>query len=102
MSNDKIISIRNINQLLTNPDYKEYYDLKQEVLKDYPPSKKRSNEEHRECIKRIGDLLWDINGGFQRFIDSQISEVVTVRQEKRANPKKGGRKYEYDEEEDYI
>ena len=101
MPNDKIVSIRNIDQLLSNPDYKEYYELKQEVLKDYPPQKKRSIEEHREYIKRIGDLIWDIHGPFQRFIDSQVSEIVTLKQEQRGNPKKLGRKYNNDEEEDY-
>jgi hypothetical protein len=80
MPNDKIISIRNLNQLLTNPDYKEYYELKQEILKEYPPQKKRTQQEHRECMKRIGELLWDIHGPFQRFIDSQVSEIITVRQ----------------------
>jgi len=98
MPNDKIVSIRNLNQLLTNPDYKEYYELKQEILKEYPPQKKRTNEEHREYIKRIGELLWDIHGPFQRFIDSQVSEIITVRQEQKANKQKPGRAIK---EEDY-
>ena len=101
MPNDKIISVRNLNQLLTNPDYKEYYELKQEILKDYPIQKKRTNEEHRECMKRIGELLWDIHGPFQRFIDSQISEIVTIRQEQTASKKKHKNKKDI-EEEDYI
>ena len=91
MPNDNMVSIRNLDQLLTNEDYKEYYELKQEILKDYPPSKKRTQPEHRECIKRIGELLWDIHGPFQRFIDSQISEVITLKQEQRGNKKKPGR-----------
>lgn len=94
MPNDNMVSIRNLDQLLTNPDYKAYYELKQEILKDYPPQKKRTQQEHRECMKRIGDLLWDINGDFQRFIDSQISEITTIRQEQKANKKKPGRKYD--------
>jgi hypothetical protein len=94
MPNDKIISIRNLNQLLTNEDYKAYYELKQEILKEYPPQKKRTQQEHRECMKRIGELLWDIHGPFQRFIDSQISEITTIRQEQKANKQKPGRKYD--------
>ena len=94
MPNDKIISIRNLDQLLTNPDYKEYYDLKQNILKDYPPQKERTREQHLHCMKRIGDLMWDIYGPFQRFIDSQVSEIVTVRQEQKANKKKSGRRYD--------
>jgi hypothetical protein len=101
MPNDKIISIRNLNQLLTNPDYKEYYELKQEILKDYPIQKLRTREHHRECMKRIGDLMWDIHGPFQRFIDSQISEIVTIRQEQTASKKKHKNKKDI-EEEDYI
>ena len=100
MPNDKIVSTRNLNALLTNPDYKEYYELKQEILKDYPIQKKRSREEHREYIKRIGDLIWDIRGPFQRFIDSQVSEMETILQERKSNPKKADRKYN-NEEEDY-
>jgi len=42
MPNDKIVSTRNLNQLLTNEDYKKYYELKQEILKEYPPQKKRT------------------------------------------------------------
>ena len=91
MPNDNMVSIRNLDQLLTNADYKEYYELKQEVLKDYPPVLKRTREEQRECMKRIGELLWDIHGPFQRFVDSQISEVITLKQEQRGNKKKPGR-----------
>ena len=99
MPNDNMVSIRNLDQLLTNADYKEYYELKQEVLKDYPPVLKRTREEHRECMKRIGDLMWDVNGAFQRFIDSQISEITTIRQEQKANKQKPGRAIK---EEDYY
>lgn len=101
MPNDKIVSMRNLNSLLTNPDYKEYYELKQEILKDYPIQKKRSREEHRECMKRIGDLLWNIHGPFQRFIDSQISEIDQIKQEQKANKKKPGRRYNNEEENYY-
>lgn len=101
MPNEKIVSKRNLNQLLTNENYKRYYELKQEILKDYPPQKKRTNQEHRECIKRIGDLIWDINGDFQKFIDSQVSEIVATKQEQKANPKKCGRKYDNEEENYY-
>lgn len=94
MPNDDMVSIRNLDQLLTNPHYKEYYELKQEVIKDYPPLKLRTRKQHREYMKRIGDLLWDINGPFQKFIDSQVSEIVIVRQEQKANKKKPGRRYE--------
>ena len=100
MSNDKIISIRNLDQLLTNEDYKQYYELKQDILKDYPPLKKRTNQEHRECMKRIGDLIWAIDGPFQRFIFSQVSEIDQIKQEKRANPGKQGKR-KIKEEEDY-
>ena len=99
MPNEKIVSTRNLNQLLTNENYKRYYELKQEILKDYPIQKKRTNQEHRECIKRIGDLIWDINGDFQKFINSQVSEIETMLQERKANPKKCGRRYEHDEED---
>ena len=91
MPNNDMVSIRNLDQLLTNADYKEYYELKQEILKEYPPQKKRTNEQHREYIKRIGDLMWNIHGPFQRFIDSQISEITTIRQEQKANKQKPGR-----------
>ena len=102
MPNNKIVSTRNLNQLLTNEDYKKYYELKQEILKDYPPQKKRTQQEHREYIKRIGDLLWDINGDFQRFIDSQLSEIETIRQEQKGNPKKPGRVINEEEDDYYI
>jgi hypothetical protein len=101
MPNDKIVSTRNLNQLLTNENYKKYYELKKEILKDYPIQKLRTREQHRECMKRIGDLMWDINGDFQKFIDSQISEIIVTRQEQKGNPKKAGRKYEYDDEDYY-
>ena len=99
MPNDNMVSMRNLDSLLTNEDYKQYYELKQEILNQYPPLKKRTHQEHRECIKRIGDLLFDIYGPFQRFVDSQVSEIETIIQERRGNKKKPGRKYEH--EEDY-
>ena len=88
-----MVSIRNLDQMLSNPDYKEYYELKQEIIKDYPPQKKRSREQHLEYMKRIGDLMWDINGGFQRFVDSQVSEIITVKQKQKGNPMKGRKPY---------
>ena len=94
MPNNNMVSIRNLDQLLSNEDYKRYYELKQEILKEYPPQKKRTQQEHREYIKRIGDLLWDINGDFQRFIDSQVSEIITIKQDQNANKKKPGRTYD--------
>ena len=39
MPNDNMVSIRNLDQLLTNADYKEYYELKQEVLKKVKETK---------------------------------------------------------------
>jgi hypothetical protein len=99
MPNDNMVSIRNLDQLLTNPDYKEYYELKQEVINQYPPLKERSRKQHLEYIKRIGDLMWDINGPFQKFIDSQISEITTIRREQKANKQKPGRVITQDEED---
>lgn len=99
MPNDKMVQMRYLDSLLTNEDYKKYYELKQEVINQYPPLKERSREQHREYIKRVGDLIWDIHGPFQRFVDSQVPEDVTIRAEKKANPKKPGRVIN---EEDYY
>lgn len=96
MPNKDIVSTRNLNSLLNNPHYKEYYELKQEVLKDYPIQKNRTNKEHRECVSRIADLIFDIRGPFQEFVFSQVSEIETMLQERKANPKKCGRKYNHD------
>jgi hypothetical protein len=93
MSNEKIVSHRDLKQLLTSESYREYYELKQEILRDYPPPKQRTREQSLEVAKRIGDLMWEPNGPFQTFVWEQKSEQNKVQEERWAqNRKPGGKK----------
>lgn len=87
MSNEKIVSIRGVHNLLKSESYRLYYELKQDILKDYPPVKKRSREENLEIIKRISDLMWEVGGPFQEFIWEQMSEQHKLEQDRLADGK---------------
>ena len=99
MPNNEIVSSRNLQSLLTNTHYSAYYELKQQILNEYPPVKHRTREQNLEVIRRVSDLMWDVNGPFQQFVFSQVSEIEQIKQEQRANPKKQGRKYVHKEDE---
>lgn len=104
MSNEKIVSMRDLDQLLSSEPYKLYYELKQDILKDYPEPKKRTREESLEIIKRVSDLMWEPNGPFQQFLWDQMSEQEKIQQDRRAlNKKPGGKRGpKVKDEEDYI
>ena len=105
MSNESLVSHRDLKQLLKSESYREYYELKKDILKDYPPLKLRSREEHLDCMRRIGDLMWEQNGPFQQFIWEQKSEQNKVQEERWAeNRKPGGKRrkpYTKKNEEEY-
>ena len=93
MSNEKLVSIRGVHNLLKSESYRLYNEQKQEILKDYPPVKERSREENLQVSRRVCDLMHEVDGPFQQFIWEQMSEQDKVEQDRRANGKKpGGRK----------
>jgi hypothetical protein len=93
MPNEKLVSTRGTENLLKSDTYRLYYELKQEILKEYPPQKERTRQQHLDCMKRIGDLVWEVGGHFQQFIWEQMSEQDVIEQTRRAeNKKPGGKK----------
>jgi len=93
MPNEKLVSIRGEHNLLKSESYRLYYELKQEILRDYPPPKQRTREQSLEVSQRISDLMWEPNGAFQQFIWEQMSDQDKLLQDRRAEGKKqGGRK----------
>lgn len=93
MPNEKLVSIRGEHNLLKSESYRLYYELKQEILRDYPPLKQRSREENLEVMRRVCDLMWEVDGPFQQFIWEQMSDQDKLLQDRRAEGKKpGGRK----------
>ena len=93
MPNEKLVSIRGEENLLTSETYRLYYEQKQQILKDYPPVKQRSREENLQVSRRVCDLMHELDGPFQRFVWEQMSEQDKVEQGRRADGKKStGRK----------
>jgi hypothetical protein len=102
MPNEKLVSTRGIENLLKSDTYRLYYELKQEILKEYPPLKLRTREEHLECMKKIGDLMWEVGGPFQQFIWEQMSEQDMIQQDRKAlNKKPGGKRGPKVKDEEY-
>ena len=87
MPNEKLVSTRGEENLLKSESYRLYYELKQEILKDYPEQKQRTRKEHLECVRRIGELIFEPLGPFQTFIWEQKSEQDKVEEERRAKGK---------------
>lgn len=89
--NDKMVSMRDTKQLLTSEPYIRYNEKKQAIKSKYPKWIHRTREENREYMRELGELIWDVNGDFQEFIDTQIPMDEEIRREKKVNPKKAGR-----------
>jgi len=104
MPNEKIVSHRDKEQLLTSETYRLYNELKEQILRDYPIQKQRTREEHLEVIRRVSDLMWEPNGQFQQFLWEQMSEQERTNQDRKAlNKKPGGKRGpKIKDEEDYI
>jgi hypothetical protein len=98
MPNEKIVSHRDKEQLLTSETYRLYNELKEEILKDYPPPKQRTREQSLEVSKRISDLMWEPNGAFQQFLWEQMSDQEKMNQDRRAESRKTGPKPRYEED----
>jgi hypothetical protein len=92
MSNEKLVSIRGLQNLLKSQSYREYYELKQEILKDYPPLKQRTREQNLEVARRVCELMHELDGPFQRFIWEQKSEQNRIQEERWAENRKPGGK----------
>jgi hypothetical protein len=93
MRNEKQVGFKTRDQLMKSPTYQLYDELKQEIIKDYPPQKDRTREEHLEYIHRVYTLMMEPNGIFQDFVWENMSEQNQINQTRRAEGKKqGGRK----------
>jgi hypothetical protein len=102
MPNEKIVSHRDLQQLLKSETYRLYYQLKQDILKDYPPPKQRTREQSLEVSRRISDLMWEPEGPFQLFLWEQMSEQERTNQDRRAlNKKPGGKRGPKIKDEEY-
>jgi len=104
MPNEKLVSIRGEENLLKSESYRLYHQLKQEILKDYPPPKLRTREQSLEVSRRVCELMHEVNGPFQTFVWEQKSEQNRVQEERWAqNRKPGGKRGpKVKDEEDYI
>jgi hypothetical protein len=105
MSNEKLVSVRGEHNLLKSQSYREYYELKQEILKEYPPLKQRTREQNLEVARRVCELMHELDGPFQQFIWEQKSEQNKIQEERWAeNRKPGGKRrkpYTKKNEEEY-
>lgn len=71
--NDKFY-VRDVNKMLQHPQYKAYWETKQEILSRYPPIKERSREEHQRYMKELGDEIWRPDGPFQQWVWDTIPD----------------------------
>lgn len=92
MSNEKLVSVRGIQNLLKSQSYREYYELKLQILKDYPPPKGRTREQSLEVSRRVCELMHELDGPFQQFIWEQKSEQNKIQEERWAQNRKPGGK----------
>ncbi len=102
MSNENLVSHRELDQLLKSQSYREYYELKQDILKDYPPPKLRTREQSLEVSRRVCELMHEVGGPFQEFVWEQKSEQNRVQEERWAqNRKPGGKRGPKPKDEEY-
>jgi len=72
----------NRGRLLEDENYYQYYLEREEILKKYPPFKKMSREDFKCWCVEIFNLLHDVNGNFEKFMKSNISDAVELQMER--------------------
>lgn len=112
MNHKHDFSINDLKKLNKNPHYKKYIERKEEIKKKYNPSlwkhygveltKKdyvkwyieEAQEEWRNYLKEIADVMFEPDGDFQKFTWDIMSEVDKLTQQRTARGKRS-RKIDY-------
>ena len=84
----KPLAEKQLKVLLKNPHYQKYYEKKLEILSKYPPQKERTREEHTAFMKEVGELIWEQDGDFQKYVWESMSEQDKIIQERTARGRK--------------
>lgn len=99
-----MINLKNKEQLLSHKEYKKYWNKKQKIKENYNDSifyharggndayyKKGEQQEFREYLKEIGDLMWKPNGSFQKF----CWDLINVHEKEQMNRRARGASSHY-------
>ena len=79
----KVRPLREIQNLLQDPNYNEYYHQRQELLEKFGKKITEMNrEEYRVWLHEVSALLLEANGGFQKFLWENEPEDKKLKVEK--------------------
>ena len=81
----KVRPLRELQSLLENPNYKEYYEKRQELLNSFGKKiSQMSREEYRVWLHQVSALMYEVNGGFSKFLWDNMPEDQKDKMEKKA------------------
>lgn len=103
-------SVVNLDSLLTNENYKEYHKLKTELRKKYDDRlfnysvgdrwkktinwyKEEGQEQYRNYLKELADIMFQPDSHYQRFTWDLISEQEQLIMRRKIKPRVGKGEY---------
>jgi hypothetical protein len=97
---ENYIGTKDTEKLKTNEYYLQYWLLKEEIKSKYPPIKDMDRETFKSWIKDLNDLIYTMNGPFDKFLEDTLSEQAKIEMERKVYRKKRGPRGSYKKDED--
>ena len=81
----KVRPLREIQALLENQNYKEYYERRQKLLDSFGKKISEMNrEEYRVWLHHVSALIYEPEGSFSKFLWENMPEDQKVKMDKKA------------------
>lgn len=97
---ENYLGTRDTEKLKENQNYFKYSLLKEEIKSKYPAIQDMDRETFISWIKELGDLIWELNGPFDKFLEDTLSDQAKLEMERKANRKKRGPRGSYKKDEE--
>lgn len=97
---ENYIGTKDTEKLKTNEYYLQYWLLKQEIKSKYPPIPQMDRETFIMWIRELNDLIYMMNGPFDKFLQDTLSEQAKLEMERKIIRKKRGPRGSYKKEDE--
>jgi len=99
---ENYLGTKDTEKLKTNEYYLQYWLLKEEIKSKYPPISQMDRETFKLWIKELNDLIYTMNGPFDKFLEDTLSEQAKIEMQRKASRKKRGPRGSYKQNEEDI
>jgi len=85
----KVRPLTEIQNLLQNQNYKEYYERRQKLLDSFGKKiSEMDREEYRVWLHYVSALIYEVGGSFSKFLWDNMPEDQKIKMDKKARGKK--------------